>query len=117
LVGGQAFDENISNLPAGKDISHNEITISNPLSDKIIINNNMIATIMLNWIGRHVGSTNIVAVEMNSIANDNPQIENNFCIQIVSATVYPRARYSALVKDLETVGCFLECQLVRLGPK
>jgi len=62
-------------MPTGRDISHNEITISNGLSDKMIINSNILATMMLNWIDSHVGGTNIITVEMNRIANDNSQIE------------------------------------------
>jgi len=75
LLDGQAFGENIFNLHVGRDISHNEINISNPISDKMIIHSNMLGTIMLNWIGKHVGGTNIATIETNRIANENPYIK------------------------------------------
>jgi len=100
-----------------EDISYNQITSSNSVMNQVIVNNNMLAVIMLNGIHNHVYGTDTVTIEANRAATIMPRSNKCLWIQIIFATVQSIARYSALVEDIETVVFLLDFQGIRFSPK
>jgi hypothetical protein len=58
-------------------------------------------------------SQNRTGVELKK----TPSSLSKDCSQVSLAVALARASYLALVLERETVGCFLECQERRLGPR
>ena len=94
--------------------------MSHPFSNKMIVSSNVFATVVLNRIDNHVGNSDISTVDLSGSGETNTKITYKLAYPYSlsnSISYRPTALYSTSVEDLETMGCFLKFQEIRLGPK
>ena len=65
LLRRQPFSKNISNLKLSRNMPNNEITLRNPLTNKMIINYNMLAPVMMDRIGSEIGCRDIIRINLD----------------------------------------------------
>jgi hypothetical protein len=97
-----------------RNMHYSDLSKSDLLANKVNIYLDMLDAKVVNWIGRHVDNTHIVAI--NNSCTTNRLLEK--CrSQQHSATAWATARYSASALDRETVVCRLDDQETKLSPR
>jgi len=113
----QAFGKNVGELGRRRDVKNADSTKSHSFSDEVKINLNVLGTLMLNRVGRHVHGADIVAVDQCGMAQGVCSSDNNWRNQEASATALATARYSASALERETVFWRLEDQEIKVSPR
>ena len=79
----QAFGKNVGELGRRRDVKNADSTKSHSFSDEVKINLNVLGTLMLNRVGRHVHGADIVAVDQCGMAQG--------CMQLRQQLAQPRS--------------------------
>ena len=66
--GGQAFGEDVSELGCRRDVKNADSTKSHSFSNKVKINLNVLGTLMLNRVGRHVNGADVITINQCGMA-------------------------------------------------
>jgi len=80
-----------------------QITDGDPFANEVEINLDVLGTLMLDWVGRHVDNTDVVTVYQCSATKGACNSWRSWRSQDASATPLATARYSASALDLDIV--------------